>query len=60
MRKKGGSWSFADLDKFIKPPRAFILKTKMPFGCLTGDGERADIIAFLRSLSDMPVLLPAQ
>jgi cytochrome c len=58
MKAKGGSWSYDDLNKFIASPKGFIPGTAMGFAGIQKDGQRADVIAYLRSLSDSPVPLP--
>jgi cytochrome c len=59
MKAKGGDWTFADLDSFITSPKTFVSGTKMGFGGEPDAGKRADIIVYLRTLSDAPVPLPA-
>lgn len=59
MKAKGGNWTFADLDAFITSPKSFVPGTKMGFGGEPKAEKRAEIIAYLRSLSDNPVPLPA-
>jgi cytochrome c len=58
MKAKGGDWSFDDLNKFISSPKGFVPGTAMGFAGIQKDGERADVIAYLRTLSDKPVPLP--
>ncbi|MDE2601320.1 MAG: cytochrome c family protein [Bradyrhizobium sp.] len=58
MKAKGGAWTYDDLDKFITDPKAFIPGTAMGFAGIQKDSERADVIAYLRMLSDNPVPLP--
>ena len=58
MKAKGGEWTFDDLNKFIDNPKGFIPGTAMGFAGIQKDSERADVIAYLRSLSDNPVPLP--
>ena len=58
MKAKGGTWTFDDLNKFIANPKGFIPGTAMGFAGIPKDSERADVIAYLRSLSDNPVPLP--
>ena len=58
MKAKGGEWNFDDLNKFIDNPKGFIPGTAMGFAGIQKDSERADVIAYLRSLSDNPVPLP--
>jgi len=59
MKAKGGKWTFEDLNKFITNPKGFIPGTAMGFAGISKDSERADVIAYLRTLSDNPVPLPA-
>ena len=59
MKAKGGDWSFADLDAFITDPKAYVSGTKMTFAGIPEASKRADIVAYLRTLSDNPVPLPA-
>ncbi len=58
MKAKGGTWTFDDLNKFIANPKGFIPGTAMGFAGIQKDSERADVIAYLRTLSDNPVPLP--
>jgi cytochrome c len=58
MKAKDGIWSYDDLNKFLTNPKGFVPGTAMGFVGITKDGERADVIAYLRTLSDNPVPLP--
>ena len=58
MKAKGGEWTYDDLNKFIDNPKGFVPGTAMGFAGIQKDSERADVIAYLRSLSDSPVPLP--
>src|SRR5450631_650465 len=59
MKAKGGDWSYDDLSKFIANPKGFVPGTAMGFAGIPKDSERADVIAYLRTLADSPVPLPA-
>lgn len=59
LKKKGGIWSYEDLFAFIANPKAFIPGTKMAFAGEKDPKRRADIEAYLRSLSDDPVPFPS-
>jgi len=62
MRAKGEegmTWTFENLDHFIENPKGFIPGTAMTYAGVKNPEERADIIAYLRTLSDSPVPLPA-
>jgi cytochrome c len=58
MKAKTGKWSYDDLNQFITNPKGFVPGTAMGFAGIPKDSERADVIAYLRSLSDNPVPLP--
>jgi cytochrome c len=58
MKAKGGEWTYDDLNKFLTSPKGFIPGTAMGFAGIQKDSERADVIAYLRTLSDNPVPLP--
>jgi cytochrome c len=58
MKAKGGEWSYDDLSKFIANPKGFVPGTAMGFAGIPKDSERADVIAYLRTLADSPVPLP--
>jgi cytochrome c len=59
MKKHAGEpWTYEALNHFIASPRSYIPGTKMTFAGVPRASERADIIAFLRSLSDNPAPLP--
>jgi cytochrome c len=60
MKAKGGKWSFEDLNAFLTSPKTFVSGTKMGYAGEPDAGKRADIIVYLRSLSDSPVALPAK
>ena len=52
-------WTYENLDAFIKDPKTSTPKTKMVFAGVKKDQARADIIAYLASLSDAPKPFPA-
>ena len=58
MKAKGGTWTYEDLNKFLTNPKGFIPGTAMGFAGIQKDGQRADVIAYLRTLSDNPQPLP--
>jgi len=59
LKSKGGEWSYEELDKFITNPKKDVPGTLMAFAGVAKPEERADILAYLRTLSDNPVALPA-
>ena len=58
LKAKGGTWTYDDLSKFIASPKGFVPGTAMGFAGIQKDSERADVIAYLRSLSENPAPLP--
>jgi cytochrome c len=58
MKAKGGTWTYDELNKFLQNPRGYIPGTNMTFAGLTRDAQRADVIAYLQTLSDHPQPLP--
>jgi cytochrome c len=56
---KGQPWSFDALNDWLYKPSAYVPGTRMSFAGIPNDKQRADVIAFLRTLSDNPVPLPA-
>ncbi len=58
MKAKGGDWTIDDLNQFLASPRGYIPGTAMSFAGLPRGPQRADVIAFLNTLSDHPKPLP--
>ena len=58
VKAKGGVWGYEDLNAWLKKPTAFIAGTKMAYAGLNSDKQRAEIVAYLRTLSKTPVALP--
>jgi cytochrome c len=58
LKAKGGKWTFAELDKWLKDPRADVSGTSMTFAGMSNEKQRADVIAYLDTLSKNPVPLP--
>lgn len=57
---QGGSvvWDYDHLNHFLLSPKGYIKGTAMGFAGDKKDNERADLIAYLRTLSDSPAPLP--
>ena len=53
------NWTYEELNGFILSPKDHVPGTKMNFGGVKDDEERANIIAFLSTLSASPVPFPA-
>jgi cytochrome c len=58
LKAKGGNWSIDELSQFIANPKGAVPGTNMSFAGLPRGSERADLIAYLNSLSDNPAPLP--
>jgi cytochrome c len=58
LKAKGGKWTFAALNKWLTDPRADVRGTSMSFAGLPREKQRADVIAYLDTLSKNPVPLP--
>jgi cytochrome c len=58
LKAKGGKWTFAALNKWLTNPRADVPGTAMTFAGLSSEKQRADLIAYLDTLSKNPVPLP--
>lgn len=53
------TWTFEDLNQWIRSPATYAKGTKMSYGGLKKDEDRANLIAYLASLSDSPKPFPA-
>ena len=54
MSSYGGKWSYDELNGFLKNPKKYIEGTKMSFAGLKKETDRANVILYLRSLSNNP------
>lgn len=54
----GKNWDYEALASFVTKPKAYIKGTSMGFAGLAKPEDRANLIAYLRTLSDSPVPLP--
>jgi cytochrome c len=53
-----GTWTYEQLNAFIANPKATVPGTKMTFAGLRKPEDRANVIAYLRTLADSPKPLP--
>jgi cytochrome c len=58
MHGKDGAWDFDKLDHYLTNPKEWAPGTKMAYAGIKKDQDRADVIAYLRSLAEEPVPLP--
>lgn len=56
---EGMTWTFENIDAFLEAPSRDIPGTKMTFAGLKRPDERANVIAYLNTLSANPLPLPA-
>jgi cytochrome c len=54
----GKTWTYEELNGFLANPKKHVPKTSMGFAGLKSVEERANIVAYLRSLSASPMALP--
>ncbi|SMQ58423.1 cytochrome c [Devosia lucknowensis] len=57
--EEGRTWTYEDLDAFLTNPKGYSPGTKMAFAGVRSPEERADILAYLQTLSASPVPFPA-
>ena len=58
LKAKGGTWTFAALNTWLTNPRGDVPGTMMTFVGLPNEKQRADVVAYLDTLSKNPVPLP--
>ncbi|RYH13436.1 MAG: cytochrome c family protein, partial [Alphaproteobacteria bacterium] len=60
-KANGDVWSYENLNAFLHAPKEYAPGTKMNFSGLKNDAERANVIAYLASISpDAPAFPPAE
>jgi cytochrome c len=57
MKQAGGNWTIPDLFNFVANPKGMVPGTAMTFSGIPRPTERADLMAYLNSLSDNPAPL---
>lgn len=58
LKDKGGKWDWAHLAAYLHNPRQAIPNNRMAFPGVSDNAELADLLAYLRTLSDSPAALP--
>jgi cytochrome c len=56
--ERGGKLGYEELFAFLKNSKAYIKGTRMAFAGISNPQEIADLVSYLRSMSDSPVALP--
>jgi len=54
----GGAWDYQSLNAFLAKPKAYISGTKMNFSGLKKPEDRANMVAWMRTMADSQVPLP--
>lgn len=54
-----GDWTYENLDAFIASPRGYMNGTAMAFAGIRDEADRANLLAYLQTLSDNPVPFPS-
>ena len=54
----GGNWDYEALNGFLANPKRYLKGTKMAFAGIKKAKDRANLIVYLRSLSETPKPLP--
>ena len=54
----GKTWSFEEINAFLTKPQAHVKGTKMAFGGISNEKDRASVILFMNSESDNPLPTP--
>jgi cytochrome c len=58
LKGLGGTWTFDALNKWLDDPRADVPGTAMTFAGIKNEKQRADVIAYLNTLSKNPLPIP--
>lgn len=58
MAKRGGTWSYEDLFRYLRNPAKFIPGNKMAFAGVPKPQDRINLLAFMRTWADSPPALP--
>lgn len=58
MSSHGGKWTFEELAKYLHDPKGAVPGNKMAFIGISDNADLADLLAYLRTLSDNPAPLP--
>jgi cytochrome c len=59
LKSKTGPWTFDELNEWLHKPSSYAPGTRMTFAGISNDKTRANVIAYLRSLSPNPAPLPS-
>jgi len=60
LQALGGAWTYELLDAWLEKPKAIAKGTTMGFSGIRKEGQRADLIAYLATMTDSPVPFPVE
>lgn len=58
LKSHGGTWDWETMSQWLKSPRQFAPGTKMTFAGLSKPEDRANLMAYLNSMSGSPIPVP--
>jgi cytochrome c len=59
MKDHGGKWTWEHLATYLHDPKSYVPGNRMSFAGVKDPNELADLLAYLRTLSDSPMPFPA-
>ena len=59
LKKVDKNWDYEEMNKFLHKPQKYAKGTKMSFAGLKKAEDRANMIAYLRTMADSPPALPS-
>lgn len=59
IKEVGGKWSWDRLASYLHDPKGYLPGNRMSFAGVKDEAELADLLVYLRTISDQPVPLPA-
>jgi len=60
LKEKEGEWTYEKMNAWLHDPKGWAPGTKMAYGGIDDPQERADVVAYLRSLADEKMPLPTE
>jgi len=58
LKNHGGNWGWDNMSEWLKSPRSFAPGTKMTFAGLSNPQERADLLAYMNTMTASPIPVP--
>jgi cytochrome c len=56
--QSAGAWDYENLDAFLAAPKTVVSGTSMGYAGMKKPADRADLVAYLRTLAESPMALP--